>query len=381
MKRARIALGRLVALTFDGADVQQHRAVELRRGLQRIDERVVVVAVNRPDVAKAQLFEDHRRLLRRPDEVHRADLGAFDRLLRRAAERNALEHILAGSANEVRKRLAAQHREIRRDRADVRRDRHLVVVEDHHELALERARVVERLVGEAAGQRAVAQDRDDLLLAADEIARRRHAERRGDRGAGVARAERIVRRLAAHRKTGKTAALAMRPEAVAPPGKDLVHVGLMADVPDELIGGKIEHSVKRERQLDDAEIRRQMAAVDGARADEQVANLTCQDVDFFTPEALDVGRRVDALDNHWPRYTHRSADALRARHDARGERRRARRLAREPQSLRPVPWFEHRAKRRSPIAARARAAACRARHERLRRARRSIRPVSISTPA
>ena len=69
-------------------------------------------------------------------------------------------------------------------------------------------------------------------------------------------------------------------EPLAPAGEDFVHVGLMADVPNQPIGRKIEHAMQRERQLDDAEVRREVAAVDGARSNEQIANLTRQDVDF-----------------------------------------------------------------------------------------------------
>jgi transposase len=47
----------------------------------------------------------------------------------------------------------------------------------------------------------------------------------------------------------------------------------MADVPDELVGWKVQHSVKRERQFHNPEIWSQMAAVRRARANEQVSNL------------------------------------------------------------------------------------------------------------
>ena len=68
-----------------------------------------------------------------------------------------------------------------------------------------------------------------------------------------------------------------------------MHVRLVADVPDELVGGQIEDFMQREGQLDDAEIRREVSAVDRARADEQIANLTCQDIDLAAFKAFDVG--------------------------------------------------------------------------------------------
>ncbi len=72
----------------------------------------------------------------------------------------------------------------------------------------------------------------------------------------------------------------------------------MAHVPDELVDGQIENAMECQRQLDDAEIRCEVTTVDGARSHEQIAYLATQDVDLLAPQALDVGRRVDALDNH-----------------------------------------------------------------------------------
>jgi hypothetical protein len=63
----------------------------------------------------------------------------------------------------------------------------------------------------------------------------------------------------------------------------------MANVPDEFVGRQIEDFVQRERQLDDAEIRSEVSAVDGTSADERVSNLTGQNIDFAAFEAFDVG--------------------------------------------------------------------------------------------
>ena len=51
-----------------------------------------------------------------------------------------------------------------------------------------------------------------------------------------------------------------RPDPLAPAGDDLVRIGLVANVPDELVAGRIEHIVKCDRQLDHAQPRAQVAA-------------------------------------------------------------------------------------------------------------------------
>jgi len=68
----------------------------------------------------------------------------------------------------------------------------------------------------------------------------------------VSRPELVVGRFAAHGKPGNAAAFAQRVKAIAPPAQDLMDVGLVRNVPDELIARKIEHAVQRNRQLDHA---------------------------------------------------------------------------------------------------------------------------------
>ena len=49
-------------------------------------------------------------------------------------------------------------------------------------------------------------------------------------------------------------------DAVAALGKDLVRVGLVADVPDQPVIGGVEDIMERDRQFDDSQPRAQMAA-------------------------------------------------------------------------------------------------------------------------
>ena len=65
-------------------------------------------------------------------------------------------------------------------------------------------------------------------------------------------AEAVVFAFRALGEAGQAAALTQRPDAVAPPGQDLVRIGLMADVPDQPVVRRVEHVVQRDRQLDDA---------------------------------------------------------------------------------------------------------------------------------
>jgi hypothetical protein len=65
-----------------------------------------------------------------------------------------------------------------------------------------------------------------------------HAQGGGERGAGVAGAVAIVLALGAQHEAVQAAGLADGVEAVAAAGEDLVDVGLVADVEEELVLGR-----------------------------------------------------------------------------------------------------------------------------------------------
>ena len=65
----------------------------------------------------------------------------------------------------------------------------------------------------------------------------------------MARAERVIFTLVTLKKTRQSALLANGRELVAPIGEDFVGVGLMADVPDQLIFRGIKHIVQGNSEL------------------------------------------------------------------------------------------------------------------------------------
>ncbi len=73
-------------------------------------------------------------------------------------------------------------------------------------------------------------------------------------------AEGIVFAFGALGETGKAAALAQRADAVAAAGEDLVRIGLMADIEDQLVVRRVEDVMQRHREFDDAEAGAEMAA-------------------------------------------------------------------------------------------------------------------------
>ncbi|MGA3308517.1 MAG: hypothetical protein ABSD08_07880 [Xanthobacteraceae bacterium] len=283
---------RRVTLALLGDDVDEERPVlGVAHVFQHRQEMIDVVAVDGPDVEEAELVEQ-RAAGEQPARIF------LD------CERALLEHLarqpFGDLANDVAQAAVAAPGdaagEVSRERADRRRNRHVVVVEHHDETGIHRARIVHGLIGHAGRHGAVADDGDDVVRLAFEIAGDRHAEAGGDRGRGMRGAERIIFALGALGETGQAAALTQRADAVASAGENLVRIGLVTDVPNEPIGRRVEHVVQRHGQLDHAEPGAEMAAGDRNGVDGLLPQLIGKlaQLAFFEPP--EVAWRVDKVE-------------------------------------------------------------------------------------
>ena len=216
-----------------------------------MDELFDVATVDRAVVTQPQLLEPAATSEHVLDSVLET-VGHFCHA--RTDVWNALEEIFHVLLEAVVAGICAHAGEVLAHAANVWSDAHFIVIQDDGHLCLQMRGVVERFKGHAAGHGAVADDGDDIAVFVKEIARHSEAVCCRDRGAGVACAEIVVDALAALWKTGHAAVLSERVETVVAPGEQLMHIGLMADVPDELVLWKIVHIMQRQRDLDDAEI-------------------------------------------------------------------------------------------------------------------------------
>ncbi len=90
------------------------------------------------------------------------------------------------------------------------------------------------------------------------------------------RAVAVVLALSAQHEAIEPARLANRLHALQPSSEHLVDVSLVAHVEEQLILWGIEDRVQRQRQLDHAQIRPQVAAGLGERLNQEFANLLGQ---------------------------------------------------------------------------------------------------------
>ena len=247
------------------------------------------MAVDGADIVEAQLFEERAA----GDHAAGIFLGLARGFLDRP--RKGLGHRLAEIAQGLIAAAGHQAGHIGAHPAHRRGDGHVVVVEHDGQLLGRFSRIVHGLIGHARAHGAVADDGHDAVVAAGLIAGRAEAQRRRDRGRGVGRAERVVFAFGPLGEARQTAALAQGADAVAPAGEDLVRIGLVADVPDQDVLGRLIDMVQRHRQLDHPQACAQMAAglrdgVDGLGA-ELVSDL----LELRHAIAADVGGRRDLI--------------------------------------------------------------------------------------
>ena len=173
---------------------------------------------------------------------------------------NALEQMLHIALGAIVLRCQSQLRQILRHRPDVLVDGPTVVIEEHDEVSPEIAGAIQSFERLAARECAIAEHGNDGVLLPVQIARERHAERRRNRRARMPDTECVVGRLETVGKPCDAALGAKRRKPIPTSREDLVRIGLMSDIPDELIRRKIKNVIERERQLHCTKARREMTA-------------------------------------------------------------------------------------------------------------------------
>ncbi len=164
--------------------------------------------------------------------------------------------------------------EVAGDRALRLADRHAVVVEHDEELTLQGARVVQPFHRHAVDDGRVPDQRDHLpvALTVQRVAAG-DADGRRDAGPRVPDAEQVVVALARLGKAGHAVALAQLVQQRQASGEQLVRVALVPDVEQQPVVAEVEDVVQRERQLDDAQVRGQVAARAGDLVADRVADF------------------------------------------------------------------------------------------------------------
>ena len=153
-------------------------------------------------------------------------------------------------------------------------DRHRVVVEYHQEITLGRcSSVVHTLEREAASHRTVANNGYDVLLAATHLHSLGHTEGCRDTHRRVSCAKRVVLTLGHTRKAADAIAHTVLAECLPATRNDLVGVGLMADIPDDVVRGHLVDIVQSYSEFHRSETRTEVARINRTALEHIAAQL------------------------------------------------------------------------------------------------------------
>ena len=186
------------------------------------------MSVHRADVIEAQLFKERARHHHAFDVLFGFLQQIFDR-------RQAGEHFLSAFTQCGVELAGKQLCQVVIEGTDVFGDRHLVVIEDHQHVGFDIPAVVHCLKGHTGGDRAVADHTDGFAVASLTGSGNRHPDTGTDGGGGVTNTQNIIFTLFTPRESMQPVFMADGVNAVTAPGQDLVRIGLVADIPDQVI--------------------------------------------------------------------------------------------------------------------------------------------------
>ena len=135
----------------------------------------------------------------------------------------------------------------------------IVVDDDHHGLAADR-RVVESLVGHAAGESAVADESHHVVILLKQGSRSCHPQGDGNGTGGMSRHKGIGVALLRLGEAGNAAILPQTRKIRPAAGEQLMHIRLMTHVKYQAVDIRIKHQLDGNAQLHHTQIARQMSA-------------------------------------------------------------------------------------------------------------------------
>ena len=166
-----------------------------------------------------------------------------------------------------------------------------VVVHDDDHAGAELGKVVKPLERKTTGNGAIADDGDDVVIGAHEVARLGHAASEAHGSGGMADGEQVVLGLGRTGETGQTAETLGIEVVRGATREHLVRIRLMGNVEDELVRRRIEHTVQGDGKLHDAEVRADVTPYRSRARKDGLANLRTKKRQVGGIEVLHVLRR------------------------------------------------------------------------------------------
>ena len=176
---------------------------------------------------------------------------------------------------------------------------HLVVVDDDDDVGAQFGGGVESFESLAARERAVADDGDDILFAAKDVAAFLQSCSQGDGGGGVANLKVVIHGALQWRGISRDAVHAVHiEETVLAPGEHLVGIALVGDIEDNLVLGSVEDIMQGHRSLGEPEVRSYVTTVMAHTVEHALSYFLSHHAELFYGQRFQVLGTVDVFYIH-----------------------------------------------------------------------------------
>jgi len=272
------------------------------------DQHGQIVAVNGTQVAQAHFFKDQAASksaasvgvpLVRGFFQHQVGHGAFQHFLGFVAQpqgqvpfRDALEQAVKVFLKPIVGRMSDQFVQVLGDGTHVFGDRPFVVVEDADEFLGGMGDVVQRLKRNAIRQCGITEYGHHVFIRATSVPGNRNPERRRQGGTRMRGTIAVMLALRAQGKPVQAIGGADGVEPFFAPGKELVHVGLVTDVPYKFVMRGAETPMQRDGEFHHAKVGAEMASVFRQAVNQFLPDIIRQALQLIQSQLLDVLRAV-----------------------------------------------------------------------------------------
>ncbi len=144
--------------------------------------------------------------------------------------------------------------QVRGDRPDIFRDRHLIVVEDYEEIFSKPSSVMQTFERHAGRHRPITDDTHDFMFLLQLLTAFYHTKSSRHPSPGMSSIECVVFTFFPLAEPAQPSVLAKRMELFAATGQEFMRIGLVTGVPDNLVGRRIEEILQGNRELNHTQI-------------------------------------------------------------------------------------------------------------------------------
>ena len=177
-------------------------------------------------------------------------------------------------------------------------DGHIIVIDDNNQIAVQLCCKIQTFKRFAAAQRAISDNRNDILAAAEQISALCQTASQADGSRRVPNHKEIMRTLARFTVTGYIVIVLLIQKGVFSSGQHLVAIALMRNIKDHFILWRIKHGMQCNRCFDHTKVWAKVSAMLAQLAKQCLPHLLRQHIHLLQAQFFHIVRAVNSFQIH-----------------------------------------------------------------------------------